>query len=334
MHLDFKRFVDIELTNRCNATCSFCPREKTPKQGFMDYAVFEKTVERILELGSGTKVSLTGLGEPMLHPRFLDCIRHLHNQELSTTFTTNASRLSRERSEALLDAGLKHVSFSVSDLAEDYEDVYNLDFSTTRQNIADFMALNKNRCSVQISIVRHDGNAEKVPSMIEYWKNAGVDHVFVIKEVNRGGSCSRQYHFQTSNQYKQRAKEALRKGNLTETCALPFFSIFIGWNGNYYLCCMDWEKTVPLGNVFDLSIRDIDSRKYSFLQKPSTLCSACSLDPVNHLCETFHEAAIGKLGKFAVANHIKALQQGSQHELTLALEKFQQPQSVIISTGH
>ncbi|MBK8289162.1 MAG: hypothetical protein IPK95_11455 [Cellvibrionales bacterium] len=46
------RNIDVELTNRCNATCDFCPREKTPKQGFMSMEVFEQTVRRIQELGS------------------------------------------------------------------------------------------------------------------------------------------------------------------------------------------------------------------------------------------------------------------------------------------
>lgn len=332
MHLDLKRVVDIELTNRCNATCSFCPREKTPKQGFMAYETFEKSVSRVLEMGSDAAVSLTGLGEPMLHPRFLDCIRHLAERGLSPSFTTNASRLFREQSEALLDAGLKRIDFSVSDLGDDYKKVYNLDFATTRRNIADFMAVNNGRCHVQVSIVRHDDNIDTIDAMVEYWKAAGVDHVNLIREINRGGSCSREYYFQRSDQYKQQAEEALSKAGLTRTCSLPFLSIFIGWNGNYYLCCMDWEKTVPLKTVFDTSLHELDVLKYHYLQKPSALCSNCSAHPVNSLCETFHEVANGKRGKFAVAHRINAAKTGAHHEFTNALKQWEKSHNSIIGT--
>ena len=33
--------VDIELTNRCNAKCHFCPRDQTPHEGLMSPEVFD-----------------------------------------------------------------------------------------------------------------------------------------------------------------------------------------------------------------------------------------------------------------------------------------------------
>ena len=36
---------DVELTNRCNASCSFCPRDLTPGQGVMTQEVFSRTLE-------------------------------------------------------------------------------------------------------------------------------------------------------------------------------------------------------------------------------------------------------------------------------------------------
>lgn len=325
MQLDMPRAVDIELTNRCNATCSFCPREKTPKQGFMDYEVFCKAVERVKEFGAGTNVFLTGLGEPMLHPRFLDCVRYLSEQGLSPAFTTNASRLFKDVSAELLDAGLKGIYFSVSDLDEDYNKVYGLDYAVTRQNIADFMVLNNGRCKIEVVIVRHDSNESRIDEMVEYWNSFNVDYVHVYKEVNRGGSCSREYHFQKSDKYKHRAIEALSEAGLTDMCCLPFTSIFIGWNGNYYLCCMDWEKTVPMQSIFDLSIHEVDELKYRFLKKPSALCDACSVNPVNDIAEVLHEVEIGKRGKFGLANRIKALKSGHEHgRFSVALDKYHQ----------
>ena len=41
--------VDIELTNRCNAKCYFCPRDQTPHQGLMTPEVFDQALARAIE---------------------------------------------------------------------------------------------------------------------------------------------------------------------------------------------------------------------------------------------------------------------------------------------
>jgi hypothetical protein len=49
--------IDIELTNNCNAACSFCPRDATPHEGLMRPEVFERsfaaiTAEKLARVGS------------------------------------------------------------------------------------------------------------------------------------------------------------------------------------------------------------------------------------------------------------------------------------------
>ena len=43
------RTIDIEITNRCNATCHFCPRDATPHQGIMDVDTFDKALQRAVD---------------------------------------------------------------------------------------------------------------------------------------------------------------------------------------------------------------------------------------------------------------------------------------------
>jgi 2-iminoacetate synthase ThiH len=38
--------VDIEATNRCNASCTFCPRDVMPDQGLMSRDTFEQALAR------------------------------------------------------------------------------------------------------------------------------------------------------------------------------------------------------------------------------------------------------------------------------------------------
>ena len=59
--------VDIELTNRCNAKCHFCPRDQTPHEGLMSPEVFDQSLLRAVEYRrSGTgEARRFRAGEPL-----------------------------------------------------------------------------------------------------------------------------------------------------------------------------------------------------------------------------------------------------------------------------
>ena len=288
----------------------------------MSFSVFQKTIQRIHELGSHAKVSLTGLGEPMLHPQFLEFVRYGIQQGLAVDIVSNGSRLTPELTAGLLDAGLKTMVFSVSDINADYDKVYGLAFSTTRDNIFEFIRQSRGRCHVQITVVRHDDNATQIDDIVHFWETAGVDYVHVVREENRGGSHDKPFQFLYNKKHWREAVDILHRKGLTELCAIAFYSVFIGWNGQYYLCCQDWEKTVPMGSVDDWSIEDIDSIKLEHNQKQKGICQTCSMNPINELREVLFDVEQGLRGQFAIANKVKSLRGGVQRldDLTAVLQ--------------
>ena len=69
-------------------------------------------------------------------------------------------------------------------------------------------------------------------------------------------------------------------------CGAPFGYLFVGYDGQYYLCCSDWKKEVPLGSVFDAVVR----RRHrptssSYVTSREPVCKTCNLDPLNRLTE-------------------------------------------------
>lgn len=113
-----KRLIDVELTNRCNALCSFCPRDVTPEQGFMTFDTFKQVVARVLELETTPHITLTGQGESTLHPELVKFIRYAANQGLYVEMTTNANLLDKATARRLVEAGLRSVTFSISDFGQ------------------------------------------------------------------------------------------------------------------------------------------------------------------------------------------------------------------------
>ncbi len=72
--------VCIELSSRCNARCKKCSyrNEMTPDhEGFIDFNLFTRLVDEISGLNRNIRLALYLRGEPLIHPRISDIIKHL-----------------------------------------------------------------------------------------------------------------------------------------------------------------------------------------------------------------------------------------------------------------
>jgi len=292
------KLVDIELTNACNTACTFCPRDKTPRQGLMKESTFEKALERIAELNNVPKVPLCGLGEPLLHPRVVDFIRRLASRNVPNAITTNASRLTKEMSEKLISAGLNELTVSASGFGPLYEEIHKLPFDVVKRNIAGFLDAagrqeEKDRCEVVIQIVVTHQNRRRIGEIKSYWQDVGVKQFNFFNETNRGGSLDAGRVFRQSEKFRGRAQSLLAEHHIDPLCGAPFHFVFIGFNGNYYMCCHDYAKRHPLGTVFDLGIHEINAIKKRFLLDAFPVCSTCNLDQANVLRKTLAKIELG-----------------------------------------
>lgn len=295
------RGIDVELTNRCNALCSFCPRSETPEQGFLTFDILKQVVARAKEVPTGPRISFTGQGEPTLHPELVEFVRYTVAEGVAVHMTTNANLLDKVKIRELIEAGLSGITFSISDFDEDYELVYNLSFEKTRTNILDFFDIRSEfpdrKISVMISIVVHDLNKPKIAHMRAYWESMGVDFIAQFAQGTRGGACDNAHYFMGNDRYLEEAVALLAERKVSTLCCLPFFSVFIGWNGQYYICCNDYRKEDPLGSVFDYSIDEMDQIKLKAMAGYLPACAKCDIAPVNLIRERMFQIEMGEISE-------------------------------------
>ena len=86
----------------------------------------------------------------------------------------------------------------------------------------------------------------------------------------------------------------LAQRSIEPVCATPFVYLFIGFDGQYYLCCPDWKKEVPLGSVFDTSFSDVMLAKLEHTRTRQPVCKTCNLDPLNKLTEALRARDAGE----------------------------------------
>lgn len=96
------RVVCIEVTNRCNMACSFCPLpiRNAPLQDLPKDGVF-RILESVAAIEGIDWVAFHQYGEPLLYPGIWDCIDRCKELGLRTQLVTNGLLLT-ERNVALL----------------------------------------------------------------------------------------------------------------------------------------------------------------------------------------------------------------------------------------
>jgi MoaA/NifB/PqqE/SkfB family radical SAM enzyme len=333
--------VDIEPTNRCNAKCSFCPRDQTPHQGLMSRDVFEQALLRTVQLRDrlrslgrdDPRVNLCGLGEPLLNRHTPDFIRRIGEEGFPCNMSSNAALLDERRSHAVLDAGLKSICINVGDRDDDYEDIYQLPFERTRDNILRFRDLAQGLCTVIIVLVNHRQDRAHVEDMRAYWSNEGLSAFIEYEIMNRGGALFVDHmQFETFPQ-REEARRLLVERDIEASCVVPFVDLTIGYDGQHYLCCSDWKKEVPLGSVFDASFVDVITDKLNHVRTRGTVCKTCNMDPLNRLTEALRARDDGEIGSADVENLLGRLDK-SRRRVFAEMEELRGEPLPLLTTSH
>ncbi|MCB1704491.1 MAG: radical SAM protein [Halioglobus sp.] len=312
--------IDIEITNRCNATCHFCPRDATPHQGIMDVETFDKSLARAVEYREVVKevsglevvVSLCGLGEPLINRNTVSFVRKVKAEGFRCSMSSNGALLTEQKANELLDAGLDEIYINISDIDEEYERIYNLPFAKSCENITRFAELAEGRCTPVIILVDHRNDREHIKAMQAFWRERGLKRFHDYSVINRGGALFVE-HMQFE-QYSEmvRARNDLTDGGAQPLCGAPWGFLFIGYDGNYYLCCSDWRKQASLGSVFDYSFLQVTRQKLAMVVSREPVCKTCNHDPINMLTEELRALNRGEVTAEEVEKLTQSLRSVSQ----------------------
>lgn len=105
--------LQIEVSSRCPGRCRYCPRT-LPGTGTgvdMSMAVFSRLAPL---LACAQRAHLQGWGEPFLNPHFFTMARMARDAGCRISTTTCGLSMSESQAEAIVDAGLDVVAFSLS----------------------------------------------------------------------------------------------------------------------------------------------------------------------------------------------------------------------------
>lgn len=248
----------VELTSFCNLKCPMCTSKDIPedKIGYMDWAVYKKIVDEAK--GFVYDINLFIGGESLFHKRLPDMIRYAKDNGIGTRLSTNATVLTKDKTKALLDAGLDFIIFSFDGYEKEaYERVrVNANFEKTLGNIKAFLEEKKRRESRRPYVVfqviegldeaRRGNDSDKRKSFLRQFEGLPVDKFSFIQPHTFGGKISRD------------DKKGFRDLSTKYTpCTFLWYSMSVKWDGTVVPCCVDLAGDMPLGDVRKESLLEI-----------------------------------------------------------------------------
>ena len=96
------REIRFEVTNRCNATCIMCPREKMSReQGILDMDLYIRILNEAYDMGARI-VSLENFGETFIDPLFFERAAYAKGKGMQVFTISTGSLLKRSKANKCL----------------------------------------------------------------------------------------------------------------------------------------------------------------------------------------------------------------------------------------
>jgi MoaA/NifB/PqqE/SkfB family radical SAM enzyme len=180
------REVQIEVTGACNLQCPMCLVSYRPRlarsEGAFDLDAFKALVDGLPDL---ERVTLQGLGEPLLAPDLQAMVEYAAARGVRMGFNTNAMLLTRARAEPLVRAGLAwlHVSLDGATAAT-YESIRaGASFARLRRNVTELVSLMRRlgaeRPRLSLVYVAMRRNIHELPAAVRLAAEWGVGRLWV-----------------------------------------------------------------------------------------------------------------------------------------------------------
>lgn len=255
----FKR-IYVEITNQCNLSCTFCPpTSRIP--GYMSVEDFSFIADQIKPYTN--YICLHVKGEPLLHPQLEQILNICGDHNLQVNLTTNGTLLNKKadvlyEAAALRQTNISLHSFDANDCSMDFQSYLTdcMDFvsyiSANTKGIGALRLWNLNKKKASAS---QRSRNESILAFIENYFNV-VEPLESRLDEGRGIKLMDRVFLNYDYEFNWPSLDAPFISS-TGTCHGLRNQIAILVDGTVVPCCLDNDADIPLGNIFNLKLKDI-----------------------------------------------------------------------------
>ena len=288
--------INLSLSNRCNASCIWCPVERGTKHNFdLSYDSIVKIIEEVADPSFPYKLDMIHIsenGEALYHPEFLKIVRYIKKTlpDVPLNFLSNFGLLTPKISKALMQEKLlSSVQVNIDGHDEEsYRAVKGISFKSVIKNVKHFLAMREKYdpefdfcinvmpafeyAATVKTLFNHRPDRITSDTAIPFSSFAAVEKMlreFVPDNVRVRHSKPGLW----SERPKIHSGEMKYPGDISQlSCPMidrVKHEAFIAPNGDWYACCLDDNNDLVLGNINEQTVLEItnsDERK-EFIRK-------------------------------------------------------------------
>lgn len=235
--------IYIEITNKCNLRCPFCPNEKLEKKemSLSDFELIISYVKKYTDV-----VCLHIQGEPLIHSSFKDIVRICYENGLMINLTTNGTLVNK-----LVDIFSSYKNFKKINISLQALVNYRKDSRDSYIENIDYFLNVKSRFFKEIPVNLRLWNDKSITSNIElndYCKKH-FEHMVSHHHINNTRI--------TENDEFEWPNLEMNDNQVLSSCLGGKDQLGILVNGRVVLCCLDYLGHTNLGNIFEESLDSI-----------------------------------------------------------------------------
>jgi radical SAM protein with 4Fe4S-binding SPASM domain len=295
----FPFYIQVEPTTKCNLRCNTCRRTNNVNCD-MSIELFKSIISKFnsSELIS-RNLDLTGLGEPILHPKIANMVHYAKTNGFHVSFTSNFTLINDKNAVKLIKAQLDDLYVSVDGATKKtFEEIrVGADFDKVVENLKLFkkikqkMGVAKPRLIFETTV--SEANAHEIPKIVKLAESLGVYGILFCREVKAGKTDYKNDSFASIN-WKELTKSSVKiqvpsperpprpcKGVVG--CYITFDGKVLPCNRIIQLVPRSEYSCYQFGDLNEKSLREIwFSKNYKLFRKrvslgmcPSSLCKSC-----------------------------------------------------------
>ena len=262
--LDSPYLIQISCSDICNFKCKFCfqaigmaaLKNDNFNPGMMTLETFKTLADQVGTFPTKVKAfRFTGFGEPLMNKDLPEMIKYAKQTDIAekVTIFTNGSLLNTKLNHQLIESGLDEVMLSIEGLSsETYYEVTeaSVNFEQLVENIRHLYE-NRGACKIFAKIIDLGLTDQKKVHEI-------FDPISDLAFVEYASNAYSNVEF-TQGIEKNYVGE--KPETIINVCHLPFYYMYVNWNGDVSSCHIDYTKSICFGNITEQNIIDIWNSK-------------------------------------------------------------------------